>query len=398
MRERWRASSPAPTALAASYSLAQSRLITMTENNASNENNEEKGTVLIADDSKIVRTSAKKMLATQFNLVFAEDGEEAWLKLCENQSIQAVFTDLRMPNLDGYGLIKRIRQADDENIRQLPVIVITSSGENEGVKQEVLALGASDFISKPFKAPELIARADTHSRYRRDRAKLEENTELDALTNTLNSAGVAKRLAKDISFVNRHGERLSLVLFEIDHVEQLYADIGKRPMDMIVKQVAATLTRSVRKEDSVGRIAAGRFLAILPMAKAEGVTLLAKRICGAVKAGKIKINQQTLQITMTAGIAAASPTSDASAEQLMCLANEALQQAKNLEGEKVQLLTLNSEAQQEASIAISIDQLLTSISSAQAEIDINQLNAAIARLQPLIALLSEEQKQQLIAP
>ena len=89
---------------------------------------DKKARILIADDSKIVRVTASKILATQFDVVLAEDGEEAWEKICQDTSIQVVFTDLGMPRLDGYGLIQRIRQAEDEGIRNQPVIVITGAG------------------------------------------------------------------------------------------------------------------------------------------------------------------------------------------------------------------------------------------------------------------------------
>ncbi|MBX2859034.1 MAG: response regulator [Cellvibrionaceae bacterium] len=361
--------------------------------NTATQKSADKGCVLIADDSKIVRATAKKMLTPQFDLIFAEDGEIAWQKLCELKSIQAVFTDLRMPNLDGYGLIKRIRQADDESIRQQPIIVMTSASEGEGIKQEVLQLGASDFICKPFKASELIARAEAHSRYRRDKIALNKNAEIDLLTNTLNAEGVYKRLEKDISFVNRHGEPIALVLFELDNTAALYREFGKKTMDMIVKKVASTLARAVRKEDSLGRIAAGQFLAILPVAKADGVSLLAQRICSAIKAGKVTINQKALQISVSAGVVAALHGSERNAEQLMASAKQALALAKNSETDSFGLIKLEG---QPAQSALSIDKLLKTIGSDEGSIAASELAAAVDKLRPLVAMLSEAQKQRLL--
>ena len=126
---------------------------------------DKKARILIADDSKIVRVTASKILATQFDVVLAEDGEEAWEKICQDTSIQVVFTDLGMPRLDGYGLIQRIRQAEDEGIRNQPVIVITGAAEEEGVRRKVFELGATDFITKPFKSTEILARAEAHASY-----------------------------------------------------------------------------------------------------------------------------------------------------------------------------------------------------------------------------------------
>src|SRR4051812_36892559 len=102
----------------------------MTESNeGATQGSEKKARVLLVDDSKLVRLTATKILATQFDLVLAEDGEEAWQKISEDNTIQVVFTDLGMPKLDGYGLIQRIRQSENEGIRNQPVIVITGAAE-----------------------------------------------------------------------------------------------------------------------------------------------------------------------------------------------------------------------------------------------------------------------------
>ena len=121
-----------------------------------------KARILVVDDSKLVRLAASKILSEKFDPVFAEDGEEAWRKIREDNTIQVIFTDLGMPKLDGYELIGRIRQSDNEAIRNQPIIVITGAAEEEGVRRKVLELGATDFITKPFKSVEMLARAEAH--------------------------------------------------------------------------------------------------------------------------------------------------------------------------------------------------------------------------------------------
>src|SRR5690606_16301391 len=106
--------------------------------------------------------------------------------------IQVIFTDLGMPKLNGYDLIQRIRQSENEGIRNQPVIVITGAAEEEGIRRRVLELGATDFITKPFKSTEMIARAEAHASYRRDNDSLRENVDIDLLTGALNRAGVNK--------------------------------------------------------------------------------------------------------------------------------------------------------------------------------------------------------------
>lgn len=123
----------------------------MSENNNENQ-------VLVVDDSRVIRRAAVKILQKEFDVIEAEDGEDAWDELQQNSKISMVFSDLGMPNMDGFELLKTIRQADDPVLAKIPVIIITGAEETDGTKEEVLKLGATDFISKPFDSISLKTR------------------------------------------------------------------------------------------------------------------------------------------------------------------------------------------------------------------------------------------------
>lgn len=355
-----------------------------------------KARVLVADDSKLVRLAANKILAGNFDLVFAEDGEEAWRKICEDDTIQVIFTDLGMPNLNGYELIERIRQSDNEGIRNQPVIVITGAAEEEGIRRKVLELGATDFITKPFKSTEMVARAEAHASYRRDHDNLQKNLDIDLLTGALNTAGVHKQLEKDVAFVNRHAENLAVIFFELDNFKTLVERIGKQTSDRIIKQLATVLLGAVRKEDSIGRYAPEKFVAILPMAKTEGVIMLAKRLCAQVKAFKITVGGEPLSISMSAGVATARKGSHATAEDLLQSAEQALVIAREVGPGEVQILKLESNQKDETSPTVSVDSLLEAIDKGKTDVAEDQMAAVLNRLLPLVALMSEKQKQHLL--
>ncbi len=117
----------------------------------------ENPTLLIVDDSRLMRHALKKILSADFNLVEAADGEEAWEKLQTEPSIQAIFSDLSMPNLDGYGLLERVRKSVEARINSLPFIVITGKeGDDASLRSEAQALGANEIVCKPFKSEEII--------------------------------------------------------------------------------------------------------------------------------------------------------------------------------------------------------------------------------------------------
>ncbi len=123
---------------------------------------EDKFTILVVDDSRTVRASINKILRSKYNVVLAEDGEDAWKKLIELHDVSMIVTDIMMPELDGYGLICRIRAALDPEIMNIPIIVITSS-EDDITRQRAHVCGANDFIVKPVRAANLLERANFYT-------------------------------------------------------------------------------------------------------------------------------------------------------------------------------------------------------------------------------------------
>jgi CheY-like chemotaxis protein len=122
----------------------------------------EKTPILIVDDSRTVRAGLSKVLSPKFLIIEAEDGEDGWRKLQANDSIKLVITDIMMPQLDGYGLICRIRGADKDRLQKLPIIVVTSA-EDKISRERAHACGANNFIVKPAKPSDLIERVNFHT-------------------------------------------------------------------------------------------------------------------------------------------------------------------------------------------------------------------------------------------
>jgi len=96
----------------------------------------------------VLRTT---LSAQGYDIRVANDGEMA-LELMKNWTPHVVVTDLAMPNLDGVGLCRQVRQ-----ISQVPIIVLSVRGQDR-TKVEALDAGADDYVTKPFSMNELLAR------------------------------------------------------------------------------------------------------------------------------------------------------------------------------------------------------------------------------------------------
>jgi DNA-binding NtrC family response regulator len=111
----------------------------------------QKGSILIVDDEVGPRESLRMILKPIYEIYTAANGDEA-LQVIQNESIDLVTLDLRMPGLSGIDVLREIKKirADVE------VIVITGYGTLTNA-QEAIRYGAGDFISKPFNVADIIA-------------------------------------------------------------------------------------------------------------------------------------------------------------------------------------------------------------------------------------------------
>lgn len=103
--------------------------------------------VMIVDDSATIRRFVMFALrARGLHVVTAEDGQEALEKMA-HAPVDLVITDLNMPKMDGFGLVRRIRE--DNDYGGLPVIILSSLSKSEDVDRG-LNLGANAYLTKPF--------------------------------------------------------------------------------------------------------------------------------------------------------------------------------------------------------------------------------------------------------
>lgn len=111
-----------------------------------------KGNILVVDDEPQITRVLKTTLSSQgYGTRTASDGDDA-LQMMKEWSPDLLITDLRMPNMDGLELCRRVRANS-----QIPIIVLSVRGE-EKIKVQALDAGADDYVTKPFSTNELLAR------------------------------------------------------------------------------------------------------------------------------------------------------------------------------------------------------------------------------------------------
>lgn len=99
--------------------------------------------ILVADDEEGVRESLRLILSDDYDVTFAENGQEALTHL-EQEQFDLAFLDIKMPKLDGLDVLKRLKGK-----AATPILMLTAYQSVELAK-EAINLGARDYLSKPF--------------------------------------------------------------------------------------------------------------------------------------------------------------------------------------------------------------------------------------------------------
>jgi CheY-like chemotaxis protein len=110
--------------------------------------------IVLADDNADMRDYVRRLLMSDYEVIAIADGQQA-LKAVREHKPDLLLTDVMMPNLDGFGLLKALRE--DPGIASIPVIMLSARAGEES-RIEGLKSGADDYLVKPFGARELLAR------------------------------------------------------------------------------------------------------------------------------------------------------------------------------------------------------------------------------------------------
>lgn len=359
--------------------------------------------LIMVDDSKVMRTAATKMLGAKFDVVVAENGVEGWKQISHDQQIQVVFSDLSMPELDGYGLLEKIRTCDDPGIAGLPVIIVTGAENDEAAREKALDMGATDFITKPFNSTDLLARATAHANYQRERKAMAEQTTMDSLTGLGNQLYFNGRLKQELAFAARHGHNLSLVRADIDNFNKVFIKVGKEAADAVLARIGEIAADLIRNEDSAARIGLSQFAILLPTADAAGAAIFANRFCRQVREAVVDFKGNKLSVTMSVGVLSPEPHPGATPRSVSEEANLVVKAAQSAGGncvvteeemrKKPGKLPSQSTPPPPAAAAegnLSVEQALSFIAEGKTEVVVPHLSALRRKLAPLLRLLAAQ--------
>ena len=193
--------------------------------------NELKRRILVVDDEFINREILSNILAQNYDVYTAEDGEQAYEMLCNSETnFSLCLLDLLMPKMDGHELIERIHKKEPPC--HVPMIVLTSEKDAEVTS---IRLGAADFITKPYVPEVVLARVERIIELFEGQ-KIIRSTERDELTG-LYTREYFFAYIREIEEYHRENP-VDALAFCLDHMNLINECYGRKTAEGILKQIA----------------------------------------------------------------------------------------------------------------------------------------------------------------
>lgn len=307
-------------------------------------------TILVVDDEPVNRSLIRRRLErVGYRVLTAKNGREA-VEMTLDALPDLVLLDVMMPVMDGLEACRLMKA--EEATRDIPIIFLSARDETD-LKVNGLSLGANDYISKPFKAEELLARVRVAMRLKQERDQLrtrveeerahaeiaQERAMTDALTGLLNRYGLQHALAREHAEARRYDRPLSCLMIDLDNFKVINDTYGHAAGDTTLIQIAGVLTEAVRHSDTVFRHGGEEFLVLLPETDLEGAFALAEKIRKDAASRLYGDGKRDFHLTLSVG--AAELTRDESGNDMIARADMALYEAKEQGRNRVEKAVIN---------------------------------------------------------
>ncbi|MCV3217081.1 PAS domain S-box protein, partial [Plectonema radiosum NIES-515] len=196
--------------------------------------------ILLADDNADMRDYVKRLLEENYQVEAVADGLAA-LTAIRQQPFDLVLTDIMMPGLDGFELLRQLRQ--DPLTKEIPIILLSARAGEES-RIEGLEFGADDYLVKPFSGRELRSRVEATIKLSKMRQSMKQvlqdaNEHLSNVLENMTDAFVALDREFRITYVNQQTARLNNM-----HPEEM---IGKTHWEMWPWSVGTIIEQNYRQ-------------------------------------------------------------------------------------------------------------------------------------------------------
>ena len=289
--------------------------------------------ILVVDDvTKNLQLVMEILEQIGYETTFATGGKKT-LERLETVKPDLILLDLMMPDMGGLEVCEILKA--DLRYQKIPVIFLTASNEQESLIQ-AFEKGAVDYVTKPFRSAELLARVRTHLELKQARDELHEAYEalerlilLDPLTGVANRRAIDEFAKEEYDRAQRYKTCFSVLMIDLDYFKKVNDTYGHYIGDECLKIVAEKLDNSLRTVDQFGRFGGEEFVAILPETSLTEAIKVAERLRIEVDQLVPAIKDFSSSLSVSIGVSAFQEK-DQAVMDIFKRADQALYEAKEM--------------------------------------------------------------------
>ncbi len=282
--------------------------------------------IFVIDDLSTNLKIIYNLLKDFYEVIPISSGIDALKMIGEDHIPDLILLDVMMPEMDGFTVCEKLKE--NPKTSEIPIIFITADNNTDSIVKG-FEIGGSDYITKPFRYKELIARINNHLAYKEAKENLQKQTEKleklnlelykknkemeymaknDFLTGIPNRRFMYELLKSEESRYNREKSIFSIVICDIDDFKNINDVYGHECGDFILKELSKLINEKKRKHDIFSRWGGEEFLFLLPLTDKEHAFMFANHICKEIAEKDFIYNDKKVKVTLTFGISEYSST------------------------------------------------------------------------------------------
>ena len=288
---------------------------------------EHKRILVVDDEPEILEYLQDALVTAGYRTEIASSTDEA-LQQIKTFQPHLVLTDHEMPGLTGLEMLRSLRRQEN-----YVTVIFISANIDPSCVVEALKAGADDYILKPCRITELLARIegtlrhnDTHRELFEANRKLQELVDRDHLTGLYNMRTIYDKIDFELRRGRRFARQVACVMLDMDQFKSVNDNHDHLFGSFVIQQVGEIIESNVREVDFAARYGGDEFLVVLTEAQADGVRIFCERLREAIVGHVFQKGDDRIRLTASMGFSLSDGLEDA--RTLVRQADHALYQAK----------------------------------------------------------------------
>ena len=210
--------------------------------------------MIVDDDTTTLKTAGLILSKAQMRVTALASGKGMLDYIRENQAPDLILLDIKMPDLDGFETLRRLRELEkEEGLERIPVIFLTAD-ENAETETHSFAAGVSDYIRKPFRPEVLLSRINNILVRQETMRSLRSDASTDKLTGFLNKTAAAEELRRVCGV-----QTGCLMMIDLDSFKLVNDIYGHDMGDRVLRSFAEIISSNIPDGSRCGRIGGDEF-------------------------------------------------------------------------------------------------------------------------------------------